>query len=55
MTYTLRRTWADDPRANQDDYVVRCDGEEVGRMYKTIGVGGVTVWQWTIYGVGYYN
>jgi hypothetical protein len=51
MTYTLRRTWADDPRANQDDYVVRCDGKDVGRMYKTLGVDGSTVWQWTIYGV----
>jgi hypothetical protein len=47
----MRRTWADDPRANQDDYVVLCDGKEVGRMYKTMGVGGDTVWQWTIYGI----
>jgi hypothetical protein len=30
---------------------VRCDGKDVGRMYKTLGVGGGIVWQWTIYGV----
>ena len=30
---------------------MRCDGKDVGRMYKTLGVGGGIVWQWTIYGV----
>jgi hypothetical protein len=46
MPYTLRRTWPD----REGDYVVRCDGVEVGRMYRTHGVGGVMVWLWTIYG-----
>jgi hypothetical protein len=47
----MRRTWADDPGANQDAYVILCDGKDVGRVYKTLGIGGDTVWQWTIYGV----
>ena len=47
-TYTLRRTQWDDGRV--DDYIVKCDGEEVGRIYKDVGVKGATVWQWTIYG-----
>jgi hypothetical protein len=50
MTYTLRRTWPDDGRANQNDYEVLCDSKKVGRMYKTLGVRSETVWQWTIYG-----
>jgi len=50
MPYTLRRTWPHDPRANQDDYVVKCDGKDVGRMCRTIGTGGRLVWLWTIYG-----
>ena len=39
MPYTLRRTWPDDPD-NADDYVVRYDGKDVGRMYRTTGAGG---------------
>ena len=46
--YTMRRTWPDDGR-NQNDFVIRCDGEDVGRLYELIGVGGRLVWHWTIY------
>ena len=49
-TYTLLRTQWHDGRVSENDYVVKCDGSEVGRIYKTLGVGGQTVWQWTIYG-----
>jgi hypothetical protein len=44
--YTLRRSWPDKP----DDYVVKCDGKDVGRMYLEIGAGGTWRWHWTIYG-----
>jgi hypothetical protein len=46
---SLRRTWPDDPH-RPDDYVIRHDGADAGRVYKTLGTGGVEVWQWTIYG-----
>jgi hypothetical protein len=47
-TYTLLPTQWDDGRV--DDYIVKCDGDKAGRIYKTLGVKGATVWQWTIYG-----
>jgi len=47
--FTLRRAFPQDPDRT-DDYVVRHDGNDVGRLYKTVGVGGAEVWAWTIYG-----
>jgi hypothetical protein len=44
MPYTRRRTWPDKP----DDYVIRCDGHDVGRVYRTRVPEGDR-WQWSIY------
>jgi hypothetical protein len=45
MTYTLRRTWPELDRP--DDYVVRRDGTDVGRLYRSTASNDQ--WHWTIY------
>jgi hypothetical protein len=45
-SYTLRRTWDHKP----DDYVVKVDGTDAGRMYLEVGAEGRWQWHWTIYG-----
>lgn len=47
MPYTLRRAWPSDPDQS-DDYVIRHDGRDVGRLYLAI-FAGRDLWQWTIY------
>ena len=44
MPYTRRRTWPDKP----DDYVIRCEGLDVGRVYLERVPAGER-WLWTIY------
>ena len=44
MPYTRRRTWPDEP----DDYVIRCEGLDVGRVYLERVPAGER-WLWTIY------
>jgi hypothetical protein len=39
-----------------EDYeVVDARGERVGRMYRTIAVGGGEAWNWTVYGIAVTN
>jgi hypothetical protein len=45
--YTLRRTWPD-VTDRHDDFVIRCDSVDVGRLYYTLTPEGER-WQWTIY------
>ena len=47
-TYTLRRTWPDEPD-RRDDYLFRCAGADVGRCYLRSLAGNESRWQWTIY------
>jgi hypothetical protein len=49
-TYTLRRTWPDEP-GRPDDYVFRCDGVDVGRCYLMRASSNQEVWRWTVYGI----
>ena len=44
MPYTRRRTWPDE----RDDYVIRCEGLDVGRVYLTRVPAGDR-WLWTIF------
>jgi hypothetical protein len=44
MPYTRRSTWPDD----RDDYVIRCEGRDVGRVYLTRVPHGDR-WLWTIF------
>jgi hypothetical protein len=48
MTYTMRRTWPDDP--DREDYVFRFNGEDVGRCYLARFADSKDFWRWTIYG-----
>ena len=48
MPYTRGRTW---PDTDRDDYVIRCDGHDVGRVYKTRVPEGDR-WQRSIYIIG---
>jgi hypothetical protein len=48
MTYTMRRTWPDDP--DREDYVFRFNGEEVGRCYRARFADCKDLWRWTVYG-----
>ena len=45
MPYTRRPTWPDEP---DDDYVIRCEGRDVGRVYFTRVPEGHR-WLWTIF------
>ena len=45
MPYTRRSTWPDEP---DDDYVIRCEGLDVGRVYFTPVPEGHR-WLWTIF------
>jgi hypothetical protein len=48
MTFTMRRTWPENPDS-ANDYVFAFNGREVGRCY--IGrFAGRDQWRWTIYG-----
>jgi hypothetical protein len=39
-----------------EDYeVIDARGERVGRMYRTIAVGGGEAWNWTVYGIAVTN
>jgi hypothetical protein len=54
----LRRLIWDDGGTSIDpeDYeVIDARGERVGRMYRTIAVGGQQVWNWTVYGIAVTN
>ena len=44
MPYTRRSTWPDE----RDDYVIRCEGLDVGRVYLTRVPDGDR-WRWSIY------
>ena len=44
MPYTRRSTWPDE----RDDYVIRCEGLDVGRVYLTRAPAGDR-WLWTIF------
>jgi hypothetical protein len=44
MPYTRRSTWPDE----RDDYVIRCEGLDVGRVYLTRVPAGDR-WLWTIF------
>ena len=46
MNYTLRRVFPGENRP--DDYVIRLDGRDIGRVYKSTFVGEVR-WNWTIH------
>ena len=45
MPYTRRRTW---PDTDREDYVIRCEGLDVGRVYRTRLPHGDR-FVWTIY------
>jgi hypothetical protein len=45
MPYTRRRTW---PDSDREDYVIRCEGLDVGRVYRTRLPDGDR-FVWTIY------
>jgi hypothetical protein len=45
MAYTCRRTW---PDTDRDDFVIRCEGLDVGRVYRTQVPDGER-WLWGIY------
>jgi hypothetical protein len=54
----LRRVLWDDGSTSLDpeDYeVIDERGERVGRMYRTIAVGGGHEWNWTVYGIAVYD
>ena len=54
----LRRIVWDDGSTSRDpeDYeVIDERGERIGRMYRTIAVGGGHAWQWTVYGIATYD
>jgi hypothetical protein len=54
----LRRLIWDDGGTSIDpeDYeVIDVRGERVGRMYRTIAVGGGEAWNWTVYGIAVTN
>ena len=44
MPYTRRSTWPDE----RDDYVIRCEGRDVGRAYLTRVPAGDR-WLWTVF------
>jgi hypothetical protein len=46
MPYRLRRTWPDNP--GKEDYIIRCEGLDVGRVYLTKLPDGER-FVWTIY------
>ena len=43
--YTRYRTW---PDTDRDGYVIRCEGLDVGRVYRTLMPDGER-WLWSIY------
>jgi hypothetical protein len=43
------------PREDYEVIDVRGRGEKVGRMYRTIAVGGGEAWNWTVYGIAVTN
>jgi hypothetical protein len=51
----LRRTWNDGGQPREDYEVIDARGERVGRMYRTIAVGGGEAWNWTVYGIAVTN
>jgi hypothetical protein len=51
----LRRTWHDGGRPREDYEVIDVRGERVGRMYRTIAVGGGEAWKWTVYVIAVTN
>ena len=51
----LRRTWHDGGQPREDYEVIDERGERVGRMYRTIAVGGGEAWNWTVYGIAVMN
>jgi hypothetical protein len=57
MTLILRRILWDDgkPSINPDFGVIDERGEKVGRMYRTLAVGGGYAWRWTVYGIAVWN
>jgi hypothetical protein len=44
----LRRTWHDGGQPREDYEVIDARGERVGRMYRTLAVGGGEGWNWTV-------
>jgi hypothetical protein len=51
MPYTRRRTW---PDTDRDDYVIRCEGLDVGRVYRSRLPDGER-FVWSIYMNGHVN
>jgi hypothetical protein len=50
-TFTLRRIiWADGQPSDKDDFSVRADGRDVGRIYRTDGGFRGEGYAWFIYG-----
>jgi len=45
LPYTHRRTW---PDTDRDGYVIRCEGLDVGRVYRTRMPDGER-WLWAMY------
>ena len=52
---TLRRIgWGDGDR-REDFEVLDERGEKVGRVYRTITIGGSEAWRWSVYGIAVTN
>jgi hypothetical protein len=51
----LRRTWHDGGQPREDYEVIDERGEKVGRIYRTLAVGGGEAWNWTVYGIAVTN
>jgi hypothetical protein len=49
MSYTLRRSWPDQPDRS-DDYEFTFEGKAVGRCYLGRMARNEMLWHWTIYG-----
>jgi hypothetical protein len=57
-TLKLRRIiWPDGSTSiDREDFdVIDERGERIGRMYRTIAVGGGHAWRWSVYGIATYN
>jgi hypothetical protein len=57
-TLKVRRlVWHDgNTSIEPEDYeVIDARGEKIGRMYRTIAVGGGHAWNWTVYGIAVTN
>jgi len=51
MLKRRRIQWADGTAAANDFNVIDGRGTKIGRMYRTLAVGGGHAWNWTVYGI----